>query len=60
MNDVIDALSAHQLADALQVAVAASEEEHLLDDVVLVAGYVDELRAGTGGFVLNVSCSHWF
>ena len=40
-HDVIDVLTANQLADALQVAVAAAEEEYLLDDVVLVGGDVN-------------------
>ncbi len=42
-DDVIDMLSAHQLADALQVATASAQEEDLLDDVVLVGRHVNEL-----------------
>ena len=44
-DDIIDVLSAHQLADALQIAVAATQEEHLLDDVVLIDGDVNQFRA---------------
>ena len=43
LDDVVYLLSAHQLADTLQVAIAPSEEEHLLNDVMLVGRYVDEL-----------------
>ena len=57
-NDVVDSLSAHQLADALQVAVTATEEEYLLDDIVLVGGHVDELRARPVGLILYVFCFH--
>lgn len=42
-DDVVDVLSAHQLADALKVATASAEEEDLLDDVVLVGRHVYEL-----------------
>ena len=36
---IVNMLPAHQLADALQVAVASTKEEHLLDDVILVGFY---------------------
>ena len=42
-HDIIDVLTANQLADALQVAVAAAEEEYLLNDVVLVGSDVNHL-----------------
>ena len=42
-DDIVDVLSAHQLADALKVATASAEEEDLLDDVVLVGRHVYEL-----------------
>lgn len=52
--DVVDFLSCDEVAYALGVAVAASEEEHLLDDVVVVGGDVDEYRAGALGGILDV------
>jgi len=58
LDDVVNLLSAHQLTDALQIAVAASEEENLLDDVVLVSSHVDQFRAGAVGFVLYMFCLH--
>ena len=58
VDDVVDVLSAHQLADALEVAVASAEEENLLDDVVLVGSHVDQFRACAVGLVLYVLCLH--
>ena len=55
---IIDVLSTHEQRDALQVAVASTKEEHLLDDVVFVTGHVDELRAGACGLILDVLCCH--
>ena len=43
LDNVVYLLSAHQLADTLQVAIAPSKEEHLLNDIMLVGRYVDEL-----------------
>ena len=57
-DDIVDLLTTHQLADALEVAVTAAQEEDLLDDVVLVGSYVDEFRTGAFCFVLNVFCFH--
>lgn len=39
---VVDFLTCHEAADALEVSVAAAEEGHVLDDVVVVGGDVDE------------------
>ena len=55
---IVDLLTTHQLADALQVAMTAAQEEDLLDNVVLVGSYVDEFRTGAFCFVLNVFCFH--
>ena len=41
-NDVVDVLAANELTDALQVAVATSKEEYLLDDVVFVGCHVNQ------------------
>lgn len=41
-NDVVDVLAADELTDTLQVAVATSKEEYLLDDVVLVGCHVNQ------------------
>lgn len=43
LHDVVNMLAANELADALQVAVAASEEEYLLDDVVFVGCHINQL-----------------
>ena len=57
-DDVVDALTSYQLADALQVAIAASQEEYLLDDVVFVGCDVNELRARAVRLVLYMFCLH--
>ena len=41
-------------ADPLPDSVASAHEEDLLDDTVVIDGYVDELRAGALGFVEGV------
>ena len=41
-NDVVDVLAADELTDTLQVAVATSKEEYLLNDVVLVGCHVNQ------------------
>lgn len=51
---VVDSLACDEAADALQVAVAATEERDLLDDVVVVGRHVDEHRTGALGGVLYV------
>jgi hypothetical protein len=54
LNDVVNLLSRHQSADALQVAVAAANEEHLLDNVVVIHCYVNHFRAGSLRHILCV------
>lgn len=49
---VVDFLACDEAADALQVAVAATEERDLLDDVVVVGRHVDEQRASALSRVL--------
>jgi hypothetical protein len=39
---IVDLLTAYQLADALEVAIAASKEEHLLNNIVLVGSHVNQ------------------
>lgn len=39
---VVDFLTCHEAADALEVSVAAAEEGHVLYDVVVVGGDVDK------------------
>ena len=58
LDNVVDMLTAHQLADALQVAVASTQEEYLLDDIVFVGSHVDKFRASALCFVLYVFCLH--
>ena len=57
-DDVVDALTSYQLADTLQVAIAAPQEEYLLDDVVFVGCDVNELRARAVRLVLYMFCLH--
>lgn len=49
---VIYLLAGDETADALQVAIAATEERDLLDDVVIVGRHVDEQGASALGGVL--------
>ena len=56
--DVVHVLTLHQLADPLQVAVASTQEGYLLDDVVLVHGHINHLRASAVRLVLYMSCCH--
>lgn len=51
---VVDFLTCHEAADALEVSVAAAEEGHVLYDVVVVGGDVDKYGAGALGGVLEV------
>ena len=55
---IVDALATNQLADTLQVAIASAKEKHLLDDIVLISGYVDQLRACALRLVLYMFCLH--
>ena len=53
-DDIVNLLTHHQGADALQVAVAALDEIHLLDDIIIVSRHVNQLRASTLRLILNV------
>jgi len=57
-DDIVYTLASHQLTDALQVAIASTQKEHLLDDIVLVGCYVNELRARSVRLVLYMFCLH--
>jgi len=58
MDDIVDALTCDQLADTLKVAVAPSEEKHLLDDIILVGSHINQFRACARRFVLYMLCLH--
>ena len=58
LDDVIDFLSSHQLADSLKVAVTSTQEEHLLNHIVLIGSDVDHLRASAPRFILYMLCLH--
>ena len=45
LDHIVDLLPAHQLTDALQVTVTATQEEYLLDHIVLIGSHIDHLRA---------------
>jgi hypothetical protein len=51
-------LPSHQLADALQVTITATQEEYLLDNVVLVCCDVNQLRARSVRLILYMFCLH--
>jgi hypothetical protein len=51
-------LPSHQLADALQVAITTTQEEYLLDNVVLVCCDVNQLRARSVRLILYMFCLH--
>jgi len=53
-DDVVDFLAGDQTADALQVAIASAHKEDLQDHAVVIDRHIDELRAGTLGFVEGV------
>ena len=55
---VVNVLASHQLADALQVAITASQEEYLLDNIVLVCCDVNQLRARAVRLILYMFCLH--
>lgn len=57
-DDVVDMLATYQHTDALQVAVTPTQEEYLLDDVVLVGRHVYHTRTGAVSLILNVFCLH--
>lgn len=41
-DNVVDMLTDDQLADALQIAIASTHKEYLLDDIVLVGSDVNQ------------------
>ena len=43
VDNVVNLLASHQLADALKVAIATAKEEHLLNDVVFIGCHVNQL-----------------
>ena len=42
-NHVVNLLTPHQLADALQITITPTQEEHLLDDVVFIGRHIYQL-----------------
>jgi hypothetical protein len=58
LDDIVDVLAANKLANTLQVTVASSQEENLLDDVVFVGSHINELRAGADRLILHMFCLH--
>ena len=42
-DDVVNLLTLHQQTDALQVTMTTTQEENLLDNVVLVGRHINEL-----------------
>ena len=57
-HHVIYFLTSHQLADALQITVTATQEEYLLDDVMLVGCYIYKLRTRAVRLILYMFCLH--
>ena len=57
-DDIVDLLATNQLTDSLQVAIATTKEEHLLDYIVLISSNVDELRTGALSLILYVLSLH--
>jgi hypothetical protein len=43
IDDVVNLLTCYQSADALQVAVAATDEIYLLDDIIVIYSHIYEL-----------------
>ena len=60
LDDVVDFLADDQAADTLEVSVASAYEEDLLDNALVIDRHIDELRAGTLGFVEGVGHSYGF
>ena len=54
VNHVVNLLACHQTADALQITMAAAIKKDLLYDAVVFNGHINQLRAGTLGFVEEV------
>ena len=40
---VVDFLPSHQLGDALQITITSTQEEHLLDDIMLIGRHINKL-----------------
>jgi hypothetical protein len=51
---VVNLLACHQTADALKITVATAIKEDLPDDAIVIDGHINQLRAGTLGFVEEV------
>ncbi len=60
MNHVVNLLTSHQLADALQISITSPQEEHLLDDVVLIGCHVNQLRTSPMSLILYMFRFHTF
>ena len=58
LDDIVDVLAANKLADALQITVASTQKENLLDDVVFVGSHINELRARANRLILYMFCLH--
>jgi hypothetical protein len=43
VDDIVNLLSSHQLADTLQIAITTTQEKYLLDNIVLIGSNVDKL-----------------
>ncbi len=54
VNHVVNLLACHQTADALQIPVASAIKKDLPDDAIVINGHINQLRAGTLGFVEEV------
>ena len=57
-NHIVDLLSANQLADTLQIAITATQKEHLLNHIVLISGHINQLGTSAVGLVLYVLRLH--
>ena len=54
VNHVVNLLACHQTADALQITMATAIKEDLLYDAIVIDSHINQLRAGTLGFVEEV------
>ena len=57
-NHIVNLLTSHQLADALQVSITPTQKEYLLDDVVLIGSHIYQLRTGAVSLILYMFCLH--
>lgn len=53
-NDIVNLLACHQTADALQITMATAIKKDLPNDAIVINGHINQLRAGTLGFVEEV------